>query len=199
MTGHLAPRLLRAQDRLSEEMNWRTLAFLLGSAIFLLMGLSLKTLTDEAYTHANGIGAWRAFLYGLALTGFVIVVRMLFVAPPVAMVRRDERRAAATKPFIEGWQERLATFDLTERFGPCKKQRIERRATRAGADIAFRLNETLGWRGGVVLAWSGTRGAITVAAAQTLPEDTPYRPQLILMAFVVAATTLLLQGRRGRP
>jgi CPA1 family monovalent cation:H+ antiporter len=38
------------------------------------------------------------------------------------------------------------------------------------------------------------RGAITVAAAQTLPADTPHRPQLILIAFGVAATTLLLQG-----
>ncbi|MEV8319801.1 cation:proton antiporter [Streptomyces sp. NPDC059900] len=194
VTGHLGPRLLRAQDRLGEEMNWRTLAFLLESAIFLLMGLSLKTLIDEAHTHANGMGAWWAFLYGLALTGFVIVVRIVFVVPLMALVRRDERRAAAAKPLIESWQDRLATFDLTERFGTRKKERIERRVTRVGADIEFRLNETLGWRGGVVLAWSGMRGAITVAAAQTLPEETPYRPQLILMAFVVAAVTLLLQG-----
>ncbi|MFJ6076141.1 cation:proton antiporter [Streptomyces sp. NPDC093065] len=194
VTGHLAPRLLRAQDRLGEEMNWRTLAFLLESAIFLLMGLSLKTLIDEAHTHANGMGAWRAFLYGLALAGFVIVVRMVFVAPLVAMVRRDERKAAAAKPFMEGWQKRLATFDFADRFGTRKKERIERRVARVGADIEFRLTETFGWRGGVVLAWSGMRGAITVAAAQTLPEDTPYRPQLILMAFVVAAATLLLQG-----
>ena len=35
---------------------------------------------------------------------------------------------------------------------------------------------------------------VTLAAAQTLPEDTPYRPQLILIAFTVAVTTLLVQG-----
>ncbi|WP_253037038.1 hypothetical protein [Rhodococcus spelaei] len=45
-----------------------------------------------------------------------------------------------------------------------------------------------------MLAWSGMRGAITLAAAQTLPHDTPYRAELILIAFVVAVTTLLLQG-----
>ncbi|MEV3861195.1 cation:proton antiporter [Streptomyces sp. NPDC050095] len=194
VTGHLSPRWLRAQDRITETMNWRTLAFLLESAVFLLMGLGLKTLFDEARAHQNGLGAGRVVLYGLAVTGLVIVVRMVFVAPLVAMLRRDERRAAAAKPFIERWQERIDTFDLGERFTPRKKARIERRVTRVGADIDFRLNETLGWQGGVVLAWSGMRGAITVAAAQTLPEDTPYRPQLILIAFVVAATTLLLQG-----
>jgi len=46
----------------------------------------------------------------------------------------------------------------------------------------------------VVLAWSGMRGVVTVAAAETLPEDTPFRPQVILIAFVVAGTTLLAQG-----
>lgn len=38
------------------------------------------------------------------------------------------------------------------------------------------------------------RGAVTVAAAQTLPFDTPSRPLLVLIAFVVAAGSLLLQG-----
>jgi CPA1 family monovalent cation:H+ antiporter len=38
------------------------------------------------------------------------------------------------------------------------------------------------------------RGAITLAAAQTLPEDTPGRSLLILVAFLVATGSLLLQG-----
>lgn len=194
VTGHLSPKLLRARDRIGEAMNWRTLAFLLESAIFLLMGLGVKSLMDEVHAHEEGLGAGRVILYGLALSGLVIVARMVFVAPLVAMLRRDERRAAAAKPMLERMQERLALFDLSDRFTPRKKARIERRVTRTSADIDFRLNETLGWQGGVVLAWSGMRGAITVAAAQTLPEDTPYRPQLILIAFVVAVTTLLLQG-----
>ncbi|MFD8569041.1 cation:proton antiporter [Streptomyces sp. NPDC059639] len=194
VTGHLSPRLLRAQDRIGEAMNWRTLAFLLESSIFLLMGLGLKTLLDEAHAHDNGLGAGRVILYGLALTGLVIVVRMVFVVPLVALVRRDARRAAASKPLIERMQERIDTFELSERFTPRKKAHIERRVQRTSADIDFRLTETLGWQGGVVLAWSGMRGAITVAAAQTLPEDTEYRAQLIVIAFVVAVTTLLLQG-----
>jgi len=38
------------------------------------------------------------------------------------------------------------------------------------------------------------RGVVTLAAAQSLPQNTPYREQLILIAFTVALVTLLLQG-----
>jgi CPA1 family monovalent cation:H+ antiporter len=38
------------------------------------------------------------------------------------------------------------------------------------------------------------RGVVTLAAAQTLPTDTPQRSLLVLIAFVVAAGTLLVQG-----
>ncbi|MEF2978782.1 cation:proton antiporter [Subtercola sp. YIM 133946] len=51
-----------------------------------------------------------------------------------------------------------------------------------------------GAAGGVVLSWAGMRGVVTLAAAQSLPENTPYRPQLILIAFTVAIVTLVVQG-----
>jgi CPA1 family monovalent cation:H+ antiporter len=38
------------------------------------------------------------------------------------------------------------------------------------------------------------RGVVTLAAAQSLPDTTPYRAQLILIAFTVAIATVLLQG-----
>jgi Na+/H+ antiporter len=50
------------------------------------------------------------------------------------------------------------------------------------------------WGGAVVLSWSGMRGVVTVAAAQSLPEGLPYREQLVLIAYTVAIVTLLLQG-----
>jgi NhaP-type Na+/H+ or K+/H+ antiporter len=46
VTGHQGPGLLPARDRLAETVNWETVAFLLESGIFLLMGLQLKTLVD---------------------------------------------------------------------------------------------------------------------------------------------------------
>ncbi|MCO5216931.1 MAG: hypothetical protein M9950_12395, partial [Thermomicrobiales bacterium] len=42
--------------------------------------------------------------------------------------------------------------------------------------------------------WGGMRGAITLAAAQTLPVDAPHRSLLILIAFLVAAVSLAVQG-----
>jgi CPA1 family monovalent cation:H+ antiporter len=66
--------------------------------------------------------------------------------------------------------------------------------TRGLADIEYFKRETLGWREGTAVVWAGMRGAVTVAAAQTLPEDTPHRSQLVLVAFAVAGLSLLLQG-----
>src|SRR5699024_7831119 len=63
-----------------------------------------------------------------------------------------------------------------------------------GADARFYAGNGLGGRGGLVIAWSGMRGVVTLAAAQSLPVDFPYRSQLILLAFVVALVTLVGQG-----
>ena len=52
----------------------------------------------------------------------------------------------------------------------------------------------VGWRDGIVLTWAGMRGVVTLAAAQSLPQGTPYRAQLVLIAFVVAIVSLLAQG-----
>ncbi|MEV6067546.1 Na+/H+ antiporter [Nocardia sp. NPDC052001] len=50
------------------------------------------------------------------------------------------------------------------------------------------------WTGPAVLSWAGMRGVVTLAAALLLPADTPERATLILLAVVVVAGTLLLQG-----
>ena len=65
---------------------------------------------------------------------------------------------------------------------------------RALADIDYLLREPLGWHEGAAVVWAGMRGAVTVAAAQTLPDDTPQRSVLVLVAFTVAAMSLLVQG-----
>nr|WP_221471514.1 sodium:proton antiporter [Amycolatopsis umgeniensis] len=199
VTGHLAPRHLRATDRLAETVNWRTVAFLLESGMFLLMGLSVKTLVDEV--HKDGSSAWHALLIGLAASVLVIVARIVFVGPLVAGLYREQRKAARFKPRLETTQAVLRGDEsdpaVTERLDKASPRRVahfRKRLDRAAADVEFRLTETLGWRGGVVLGWAGMRGAITLAAAQTLPQDTPDRALLVLIAYVVATTTLLVQG-----
>lgn len=51
-----------------------------------------------------------------------------------------------------------------------------------------------GIREGLVGSWAGMRGVVTLAAALTLPEETPLRAELIVIALVVTVGTLLLQG-----
>lgn len=45
-----------------------------------------------------------------------------------------------------------------------------------------------------VTSWAGMRGVVTLAAALTLPESTPHRPALIMIALIVTVGTLALQG-----
>ncbi|WOQ17176.1 cation:proton antiporter [Raineyella sp. W15-4] len=50
------------------------------------------------------------------------------------------------------------------------------------------------WAETLVIGWAGMRGVVTLAAAMTLPLDTPGRPVLVLVALVVTIGTLLIQG-----
>ncbi|AFU02118.1 Na+/H+ antiporter [Nocardia brasiliensis] len=45
-----------------------------------------------------------------------------------------------------------------------------------------------------VVSWAGMRGVVTLAAVLLLPEDTPQLPVLKLLALVVVAGALLMQG-----
>jgi monovalent cation/hydrogen antiporter len=77
---------------------------------------------------------------------------------------------------------------------PKRVAQFRTRLRRKIADIDHLLAEPLGPRDGAVVVWAGARGAVTLAAAQTLPESTPYRSLLVFVAFVVAAGSLLVQG-----
>ena len=56
-------------------------------------------------------------------------------------------------------------------------------------------NETqASWTVPAVISWAGMRGVVTLAAVFVLPATTPHREVLVLIALVVTAGTLLLQG-----
>lgn len=59
---------------------------------------------------------------------------------------------------------------------------------RAGASVRDAL------RAGAVTSWAGMRGVVTLAAVFTIPTEAPARELLVLLALVVTAGTLLLQG-----
>ncbi|GAA1725293.1 hypothetical protein GCM10009809_21360 [Isoptericola hypogeus] len=71
---------------------------------------------------------------------------------------------------------------------------LRRRFARRVADVDYLLAAPLGPKEGVVLVWAGMRGVVTLAAAQTLPASFPQRSLVVLVAFGVAAGSLLVQG-----
>jgi monovalent cation/hydrogen antiporter len=59
------------------------------------------------------------------------------------------------------------------------------------------LRPTVG--SGLVIAWSGMRGIVTLAAALALPAGFPYRDLILLTAFSVVLGTLTIQGLTLKP
>jgi monovalent cation/hydrogen antiporter len=50
------------------------------------------------------------------------------------------------------------------------------------------------WQSIVAVSWAGMRGVVSLAAAQTLPLQTPYRSLLLTCTIAVIVGTLVLQG-----
>ena len=197
-SGHYGAKKFTAQARISERLNWRTLQFVLENGVFLLMGVQISYLIAE--TQKFDLSADTAIYLGLLMTLVVLIIRFAFIAPLLAALRRGEARAEEQHTrwgvALERLRERI---DQNERLSNNlrfmrRHERVERAHERRRADLDQLRAEGLGWRGGVILGWSGMRGVVTLAAAQSLPSGTPYRPQLVLIAFTVAVVTLLVQG-----
>ena len=204
VTGIRAPRDLSPLNRLSDSQNWRTVELVLQGAVFLTMGVQIKSIvTNVEQDHA---GVWTAVLVAAGALGLTILVRAAYVAPLLGVLGRMARRGEQLQPRLQGMQEKLSTSEgKRESFAEMSARRRRRvserdldrfalRVTRVLADIDYFLREPLGWREGTAVVWAGMRGAVTVAAAQTLPDDTPQRSVLVLIAFAVAVMSLLVQG-----
>ena len=190
-TGHHAPRRLSPQSRAAERANWRSIQFVLENGVFLLMGLEL-TYVLSGVTE-DDLSVTQAVLLGLLVTAVIIAMRYLFVGPLVLGFRGSIRRAERDQERFRAMQSRLPDGDVPPRW----ERRVDlwrRRAQRHDNDLRELRDQGLDWRGGIILGWAGMRGVVTLAAAQSLPPETPYRPQLVLIAFTVAIVTLLLQG-----
>jgi len=197
-SGHNGARKFSAQARISERLNWRTLQFVLENGVFLLMGIQVSSLL--AGVHEDDLSADQAVYLGLLMTAVVLVIRFVFIASLLPLLRRqdamNERRTRRWTLLLARIRRRIdddASLSDNERLRK-RRERVEKVHKRRQADVDQLKTEGLSWKGGVILGWSGMRGVVTLAAAQSLPESTPYRPQLILIAFTVAVTTLLVQG-----
>jgi Na+/H+ antiporter len=148
LLGHKAPIIQSAQSRIAERTNWRTIAFILENAVFLLIGLQAEWILADV--EGSGLSTARIVAVCALTLVAVIVLRLIWVFP--------------------------ARYLLV----------------RPGPDLA--TGKKPPWSYTFLLGWAGMRGVVTLAAAFIIPEDTPHREVLLLIAFTVVAGTLLIQG-----
>lgn len=200
--GYGSPSL-SAQERLNEKAVWGTVNMVLEGGIFLLMGLQTAALVEHVDDAHDS--ALLALEVGALVALVIMVLRAGFIGPALWGLSRRRRRG--------GTRERLAALqklvddDVLRRVSAAfpgdgrraqhhedRMQRMKIRIARRSADLDYLADQHLGPKEGVVLVWAGMRGAITLAAVQTLPTATEHRALLVLVAFVVAVGTLLVQG-----
>jgi NhaP-type Na+/H+ or K+/H+ antiporter len=191
VTGYWGPSVLRAQDRLAEAVNWRTIAFLLESGVFLLMGLEVGPLVDGF--RAEGGSFVRVAALSAMCLGLLLLVRAVYVLVLLWSLVKDREDMRRSVPRLSRVRDYLAS-DESNGLSDRRLRRIHQAVTRREADMHFYETERLDRRAGIVLVWAGMRGSVTLAAAQTLPTGFEQRELLILVAFTVAVVSLLLQG-----
>ena len=148
LLGHKSPMVQDGRSRIFERTVWAAVQLLLEGAVFLLIGLQLRSILDgvqeSSLSWLEVAGASLAVLVG------VVLLRIVWVFPATYLPR-----------MIPGVRAR-------DPYPP--------------------------WQIPMLVSWAGMRGVVTLAAVFLLPPDTPERELLVVMAFVVTAGTLLIQG-----
>ena len=206
--------LISASNRRFSQQNWETLTLVLESAIFLTMGLQAFGIVEETSEFVGGLTF--AAVLAVSLGTLIMVIRAVFIA--LMLTWLDHRRTHRQRRFeveasrIERFEKRmniacevdadmLQARDLSpEQWGKAlnrlrrRLQQRERRNAMRGSDLDYFANEPLGPREGSVIVWAGMRGAITLAAAQTISTHAPMRALLLMIALFIAAGALIIQG-----
>lgn len=194
--GHQSTRKLSSTDRSYSSMLWTIVSFVLENLVFLLMGLQVAELVDNASLEHNLDFVWQA---SLVVLGMLLVLRFGGVAVAVLgtrmSARRTRRKAAQLDHVTERFNEAVEQ-NLVEEM---RAQKLQRRLERGSADFDFVLSTPITSRGALVLGWAGMRGVVTLAAAQTISLSAggvpvAHRSSVILVAFVVAVASLVLFG-----
>lgn len=205
---------ISAANRRFSQQNWQTMTLVLESGIFLTMGLQAFGIVEETAAFSGGL-TFAAFL-AVTLGALIMAIRAVFIAFMLAWLdhrhKRRQRRYDAEAARIERFEKRmhkasevdadmLEARDLSpehwENALAHYRRRLKRRARRnamRGSDLDYFENEPMGPREGSVIVWAGMRGAITLAAAQTISTHAPMRAFLLSIALFIAAGALVIQG-----
>ena len=206
--------MISAQNRRFSQQNWSTMTLMLESGIFLAMGLQAFGIIEDA--DGDGGGLARAAVIAVIAGSLIMVIRALFIAFMLTWLdhrrKHRKRRYHAEAERLEAFEHRmaqacvvdsevLASRNLSEeqwlRTMNLWRRRLrirERQHAVRRSDIDYFENEPLGPREGSVIVWAGMRGAITLAAAQTISSDAPMRSFLLTIALFFASGALVIQG-----
>ena len=206
--------MISAQNRRFSQQNWSTMTLMLESGIFLAMGLQAFGIIED--TDGDGGGLARAAVIAVIAGSLIMVIRALFIALMLTWLdhrsKHRKRRYEAEAERLEAFEQRmaqactvdsevLASRNLSEeqwiktmarwrrRLKIAERQHAVRRS-----DIDYFEKEPLGPREASVIIWSGMRGAITLAAAQTISSAAPMRSFLLTIALFIASGALVIQG-----
>lgn len=118
LLGHEAPLLMSAQSRIAERINFRTIAYVLENAVFLLIGLQASWLFREVGESELTPGRIVA-VCGLTLAA-VVVLRMVWAFAGRYVLRRPGRTAGADLPWthvlVVGWAGMRGVVTLAAAF-----------------------------------------------------------------------------------
>ena len=146
-----------------------------GVLAVVVCGLWLGWHSHEAFspdTRLSGAAFWEVFIFGLNALLFVLLG--LQFPDLVARVREEDSfgELAVAALVVAGV---VVGVRLVSAFLPL---------VGTGGD----------WRERLVIAWSGMRGAISLAAALSIPAGVSHQPQIVFVTVVVILVTLVGQG-----
>lgn len=206
--------MISAQNRRFSQQNWSTMTLMLESGIFLAMGLQAFGIVEDV--DGDGGGLAQAAVIAVIAGSLIMLIRALFIALMLTWLdhrrKHRKRRYDAEAERLEAFEHRmaqactvdsevLASRNLSEeqwiktmarwrrRLKIAERQHAVRRS-----DIDYFEKEPLGPREASVIIWSGMRGAITLAAAQTISSAAPMRSFLLTIALFIASGALVIQG-----
>ncbi|MGV8840990.1 MAG: cation:proton antiporter [Bauldia sp.] len=188
--GHNASDLNFA-GRLQEREVWHVVDKLLETFVFGYLGLQFPGAVIDA--QASGYPVGQLIAAAAAVLVVAIVVRIAFVMGTAAIGQAQYRRRLA-RP------QRAPPAPAAVARGDGRAARRDLRRAQREARRSMPPGEPLSWRENVVLAWTGMRGVVTVAAAAGTPlltaagDALPGREIILPLAFSAAIGTLLLQG-----
>ena len=106
--GHRAPVWQSAASRIAERTNWRTVDFVLESSVFLLIGLQVRTIVDDAWnvqqvSHGRLLFACVAILVGVILLRAIWVFPATYLPHLIPAIRRRESPPPLTNVAVVAW------------------------------------------------------------------------------------------------